>query len=158
MSISTKNLASEKIQSQRGFTLLEIMVVIVILGILASLTIPSLMGNKDRADRQKAVSDIVTLENSLDMYKLDNGRYPTTEQGLKALVNKPTLAPIPHNYRDDGYIRRLPKDPWGNNYKLISPGERSVIDVYSIGPDSAENTEALIGNWSLDSQDKEDIQ
>uniref|UniRef100_UPI0035C71397 type II secretion system major pseudopilin GspG n=1 Tax=Serratia quinivorans TaxID=137545 RepID=UPI0035C71397 len=135
---------------QRGFTLLEIMVVIVILGVLASLTIPSLMGNKDRADRQKAVSDIVTLENALDMYRLDNGRYPTTEQGVRALVNKPQLAPIPRNYLADGYLRRLPQDPWGNDYRLISPGKRSAIDVFSLGPDGESGTADDIGNWALE--------
>ena len=85
---------------QSGFTLLEVMVVIVILGILASLVVPNLMGNKEKADQQKAVSDIVALENALDMYKLDNNRYPTTEQGLDALVNKPTAAPEPRSYRE----------------------------------------------------------
>ncbi len=89
-------------QRQRGFTLLEIMVVIVILGILASLVVPNLMGNKEKADRQKAVSDITALENALDMYKLDNSLYPNTEQGLDALVTKPTSQPEPRNYRDDG--------------------------------------------------------
>ena len=93
-------------QRQRGFTLLEIMVVIVILGILASLVVPNLMGNKEQADRQKAVSDIVALENALDMYKLDNSRYPTTEQGLEALVTKPQGEPEPRNYKSDGYIKR----------------------------------------------------
>lgn len=135
---------------QRGFTLLEIMVVIVILGVLASLTIPSLMGNKDRADRQKAVSDIVTLENALDMYRLDNGRYPTTEQGVRALVNKPQLAPIPRNYLADGYLRRLPQDPWGNDYRLISPGKHSAIDVFSLGPDGESGSADDIGNWALE--------
>ncbi|PKH22437.1 type II secretion system protein GspG [Enterobacterales bacterium CwR94] len=137
-------------QRQRGFTLLEIMVVIVILGILASLVIPSLMGNKDRADHQKAVSDIVTLENALDMYKLDNGRYPTTEQGLKALVTAPTLAPLPRNYRSDGYIRRLPQDPWGNDYRLISPGVQGAFDLFSVGPDGEPDTADDINNWQLD--------
>ena len=99
-------------QKQRGFTLLEIMVVIVILGILASLVVPNLMGNKDQADHQKAVSDIVALENALDMYKLDNTRYPTTDQGLNALITKPDSDPAPKNYKDGGYIKRLPADPW----------------------------------------------
>jgi general secretion pathway protein G len=135
---------------QRGFTLLEIMVVIVILGVLASLTIPSLMGNKDRADRQKAISDIVTLENALDMYRLDNGRYPSTEQGIRSLVKKPELAPSPRNYRSDGYVRRLPQDPWGNDYRITSPGSHSAIDVFSIGPDSEAGTGDDIGNWMLE--------
>ncbi|WP_449556332.1 type II secretion system major pseudopilin GspG [Huaxiibacter chinensis] len=137
-------------RNQRGFTLLEIMVVIVILGILASLVIPSLMGNKDRADRQKAVSDIVTLENALDMYKLDNGRYPTTEQGLKALVTPPTLSPLARAYRAEGYIRRLPQDPWGGDYRLISPGEHGLFDVFSAGPDTEIGTEDDINNWQLE--------
>ncbi|CAI1926691.1 Pullulanase secretion protein pulG [Serratia quinivorans] len=135
---------------QRGFTLLEIMVVIVILGVLASLTIPSLMGNKDRADRQKAVSDIVTLENALDMYKLDNGRYPTTGQGLKALVTLPTELPLPRNYRSDGYIRRLPQDPWGAPYMLISPGVHGKTDIYSSGPDNITGNDDDINNWEAE--------
>lgn len=132
---------------QRGFTLLEIMVVIVILGLLASLTIPSLMGNKDKADRQKAASDIVALENALDMYRLDNGRYPSSEQGLTALVTKPVLAPIPKNYPEDGYIRRLPQDPWGEEYHLSNPGHHGKLDVFSVGQDGVVDTDDDIGNW-----------
>ncbi len=104
-------------QRQRGFTLLEIMVVIVILGILASLVVPNLMGNKEKADRQKVVSDLVALEGALDMYKLDNSRYPNTEQGLQALVTAPAAEPHARNYPEGGYIRRLPQDPWGNEYR-----------------------------------------
>ncbi|EWG68814.1 Pectic enzymes secretion protein OutG [Enterobacter sp. DC3] len=125
MAINRKNLAR-----QAGFTLLELMVVIVILGVLASMVVPNLMGNKEKADTQKATSDIVALEGSLDMYKLDNHRYPTTEQGLQALVTKPEIAPIPNGYRADGYIRRLPQDPWGNDYLLVSPGEHGAVDVF----------------------------
>ena len=137
-------------QSQRGFTLLEIMVVIVILGILASIVVPNLMGNKEKADRQKAVTDIVALENALDMYKLDNSRYPTTEQGLESLVSKPNSEPEPRNYRDGGYIKRLPKDPWGNAYQLMSPGEHGKIDVFSTGLDGEAGTDDDIGNWNMD--------
>ena len=137
-------------QRQRGFTLLEIMVVIVILGILASLVVPNLMGNKEQADRQKAVSDIVALENALDMYKLDNSRYPTTEQGLEALVTKPQGEPEPRNYKSDGYIKRLPQDPWGNAYQLMSPGEHGKIDVFSMGLDGEAGTDDDIGNWNMD--------
>ncbi len=132
---------------QQGFTLLEIMVVIVILGILASLVVPNLMGNKDQADHQKAVSDIVALENALDMYKLDNVRYPTNDQGLEALVTKPESDPAPKNYKTGGYIKRLPQDPWQNAYQLLSPGEHGVIDVFSMGPDGQAGTEDDIGNW-----------
>ncbi len=139
-------------QRQRGFTLLEIMVVIVILGILASLVVPTLMGNKEKADRQKAVSDITALENALDMYKLDNSLYPNTEQGLDALVTKPTSQPEPRNYRDDGYIKRLPKDPWGNDYQLVSPGEHGKIDVFSMGLDGEAGTDDDIGNWNLEAK------
>ena len=134
---------------QKGFTLLEVMVVIVILGILASMVVPNLMGNKDKADQQKAVSDIVALENSLDMYKLDNSIYPTTEQGLEALVQKPTMSPEPRNYRDGGYVKRLPQDPWRNDYLLLSPGENGKIDIFSAGPDGQPGTEDDIGNWNL---------
>jgi len=125
------------------------MVVIVILGILASLVVPNLMGNKDKADRQKVVSDLVALENALDMYRLDNSYYPTTGQGLDALVEKPSGTPAPRNYREEGYIRRLPQDPWGNDYILVSPGERGRIDVFSVGRDGEEGTEDDIGNWNL---------
>ena len=137
-------------QRQGGFTLLEIMVVIVILGILASLVVPNLMGNKEQADRQKAVSDIVALENALDMYKLDNSRFPTTEQGLEALVTKPQSEPEPRNYKEDGYILRLPQDPWGNAYQLMSPGEHGKIDVFSMGLDGEAGSDDDIGNWNMD--------
>ncbi|PKG58505.1 type II secretion system protein GspG [Shewanella sp. Choline-02u-19] len=134
---------------QKGFTLLEVMVVIVILGILASMVVPNLMGNKDKADQQKAVSDIVALENALDMYRLDNSIYPTTEQGLEALVQKPTMSPEPRNYREDGYVKRLPQDPWRNDYLLLSPGENGKLDIFSVGPDGQAGTEDDIGNWNL---------
>lgn len=134
-------------KKQSGFTLLEIMVVMVILGLLASLTIPSLMSNKEKADYKKAISDITTFENALDMYKLDNGDYPSSEQGIHALVVKPTDFPLPKNYRSDGYIRRLPLDPWGNDYKIKNPGEYNRIDVFSMGPDGILNTSDDIGNW-----------
>lgn len=136
-------------QRQRGFTLLEIMVVIVILGILASLVVPNLMGNKEKADHQKVVSDIVALESALDMYKLDNSRYPTTEQGLQALVTKPSTQPEPRSYPQGGYIRRLPQDPWGADYQLLSPGQHGQLDVFSYGPDGIPDTEDDIGNWTI---------
>jgi len=137
---------------QTGFTLLEIMVVIVILGVLASMVVPNLMGNKDKADRQKVVSDVVALENALDMYKLDNGVYPSTEQGLEALVEQPSGTPEPRSYREDGYIKRLPQDPWCNDYILNSPGEHGKIDVLSVGQDGEEGTDDDIGHWNLDAK------
>ena len=138
-------------RQQSGFTLLEIMVVIVILGVLASLVAPNVIGNKDKADRQKAISDIVALENAMDMYKLDNNVYPTTQQGLEALVKKPSGSPEPRAYRDNGYIRRLPQDPWGNDYLMMSPGEHGPVDIFSAGPDGQAGTEQDIGNWNMDS-------
>jgi len=141
-----------KSKQQKGFTLLEIMVVIVILGVLASMVVPNLMSNKDKADRQKVISDVIALENALDMYKLDNSIYPSTDQGLEALVEEPSGSPEPRNYRDDGYIKRLPQDPWGNDYILNSPGEHGKIDVLSVGPDGEEGTDDDIGNWNLDAK------
>ena len=143
---------SVKRTPQAGFTLLEVMVVIVILGILASLVVPNLLGNKEKADQQKVITDLVALENSLDMYKLDNSVYPSTEQGLQALVSKPAGTPEPRNYRNGGYIKRLPQDPWGNEYQYLSPGEQGEIDIYSLGADGqegGEGTAADIGNWNL---------
>ena len=134
---------------QKGFTLLEIMVVIVILGVLAAMVVPNLIGNKDKADVQKVKSDIIALENALDMYKLDNSVYPTTDQGLEALVTEPSASPAPRNYREDGYIKRLPQDPWGNDYILNSPGEKGKIDVLSVGLDGEEGTDDDIGTWNL---------
>ncbi|NRA54824.1 MAG: type II secretion system major pseudopilin GspG [Gammaproteobacteria bacterium] len=134
---------------QAGFSLLEIMVVIVILGILASMVLPNILGNKEKAERQKVVSDITTLESAMDMYKLDNSRYPTTDQGLEALVSKPEVDPQPRSYREDGYIKRLPQDPWGNDYLLLSPGENGKFDLFSPGLDGEEGTEDDLGNWNI---------
>ncbi|MCB5227251.1 type II secretion system major pseudopilin GspG [Alishewanella sp. 16-MA] len=133
-----------------GFTLLEVMVVIVILGLLASFVVPNLMGNQEEAARQKVVVDIQQLENALDMYRLRNSFYPTTEQGLEALVTAPTSQPVPRSYPEDGFIRRLPKDPWGEEYILISPGQMGRLDVFSKGPDRVTGTDDDIGNWNLD--------
>lgn len=141
---------SKNNNKQKGFTLLEIMVVIVILGVLASMVVPNLMGSKDKADKQKVVSDVIALENALDMYKLDNGSYPSTDQGLEALVTEPSGDPEPRNYREDGYIKRLPQDPWGNDYILNNPGEHGKIDILSVGLDGEEGTDDDIGNWNLD--------
>ncbi|PCS21128.1 type II secretion system major pseudopilin GspG [Candidatus Enterovibrio escicola] len=137
---------------QQGFTLLEIMVVIVILGVLASLIVPNLLGNKDKADQQKAITDISTLEQSLDMYKLDSNIYPSTEQGLESLVKRPISAPEPRSYPEGGYIKRLPQDPWGNNYKYLKPGEHGTTDIFTLGADNQEGGEGVnqdIGNWNL---------
>ncbi|KXI22827.1 MULTISPECIES: type II secretion system major pseudopilin GspG [Photobacterium] len=139
-------------RKQRGFTLLEVMVVIVILGVLASLVVPNLLGNKEKADQQKVVTDISALEQALDMYKLDNSVYPTTDQGLDALVSKPSSSPEPRNYRNGGYIKRLPNDPWGNEYNYVMPGEHGAVDIFSLGADGQEGGEEVntdIGNWNM---------
>ncbi|MGF1759060.1 type II secretion system major pseudopilin GspG [Photobacterium sagamiensis] len=139
-------------RKQRGFTLLEVMVVIVILGVLASLVVPNLLRNKEKADQQKVVTDISALEQSLDMYKLDNSVYPSTDQGLDALVSKPSSTPEPRNYPNGGYIKRLPKDPWGYEYNYVIPGEHGAIDIFSLGADGQEGGEDVntdIGNWNM---------
>jgi len=133
----------------QGFTLLEVMVVIVILGILASMVVPNLMGSQERANMQKAVSDVTALETSLSLYKMDNYDYPSTEQGLEALVEQTDIEPEPRRFPEGGYIKRLPKDPWGNDYLLLNPGEQGKMDIFSTGPDGEPGTEDDIGNWNL---------
>lgn len=135
---------------QQGFTLLEIMVVIVILGLLAAVVAPNVLQNQDRAMVEKARADISVLEQSLDMYKLDNHIYPSTDQGLQALVEKPDTGSVPKSYRSNGYIKYLPNDPWGNPYLYIKPGEHGPYDLYSTGADGEEGGEDLasdIANW-----------
>ncbi len=136
-------------KKQKGFTLLEIMVVVVIMGLLASVVATNVMGSKEEASIQKAQIDIKSLDEALEMYKLDNHKYPTTEQGLDALVNKPTSSPEPKNYRSGGYIKDLPLDPWDNDYVYIYPGVHNNrgFDIYSMGPDGEPETDDDIGNW-----------
>lgn len=136
-------------KNSKGFTLLEVMVVIVILGIIASMVVPNVMGNQEKANIQKAVSDITALETSLSLYKMDNYNYPTTEQGLEALVEQTDIEPLPRRFPDGGYVKRLPRDPWGNEYQLLNPGEQSKMDIFSVGPDGEAGTEDDIGNWNL---------
>ncbi|BCO20974.1 type II secretion system major pseudopilin GspG [Alteromonas sp. McT4-15] len=133
-----------------GFSLIEVMVVLLIIGIMAAMIAPNVIGSGEEAKRQKAAVDIQTLKGALQMYKLRNNRYPTTEQGLESLVSAPTIEPIPRNYPEGGYIDRLPEDPWGNPYALISPGELGEIDIFSNGPDGEPGTDDDIGNWNID--------
>jgi general secretion pathway protein G len=137
------------IKKSQGFSLLELMVVIVIIGILAGMIVPNIMGSQERANVQKAVSDINALEGSLSLYKMDNYDYPTTEQGLEALVEQTDIEPEPRRFPEGGYIKRLPQDPWGNDYVLLNPGEQGRFDVFSAGPDREAGTEDDIGNWNL---------
>lgn len=128
------------------------MVVVVILAILAALVVPKLMGRPDEARVVAARQDISTLMQALRLYRLDNLRYPTTEQGLAALVARPSAAPLPANWKAGGYVERLPKDPWGNAYQFLNPGLRGEVDVFSFGADGAaggEGVDADIGSWSL---------
>ncbi|ATP43529.1 type II secretion system major pseudopilin GspG [Pseudomonas kermanshahensis] len=137
---------------QRGFTLMEIMVVIFIIGLLIAVVAPSVLGNQDKAMRQKVMADLATLEQALDMYRLDNLRFPSNEQGLAALVKKPAQEPLPRSWRSDGYVRRLPEDPWGTPYQYRMPGEHGRVDVYSLGADGVpggEGQDADLGNWAL---------
>ncbi len=132
-----------------GFSLIEVMVVLLIIGIMASMVAPQILGSQEEAQLKKAAVDIQQLEGALEMYKLRTNRFPTTEQGLDALVNLPTLDPIPRNYPDEGFIKRLPEDPWGNPYTLISPGELGAIDIFSNGPDLEPGTDDDIGTWNI---------
>jgi general secretion pathway protein G len=137
---------------QRGFTLIEIMVVVVILGILAAVVVPRIMDRPDDARITKAKQDIRVLESALNLYKLDNFVYPTTQQGLESLVSKPGGEPEPRNYKSGGYIKSLPKDPWGNPYQYLQPGTKSELDLFSLGADNrpgGEGAAADIGNWDL---------
>ncbi|MGJ7550747.1 type II secretion system major pseudopilin GspG [Pseudomonas alloputida] len=137
---------------QRGFTLMEIMVVIFIIGLLIAVVAPSVLGNQDKAMKQKVMADLATLEQALDMYRLDNLRFPSNEQGLAALVKKPTQDPLPRSWRSDGYVRRLPEDPWGTPYQYRMPGEHGRVDVFSLGADGVpggEGQDADLGNWAL---------
>ena len=140
-------------KQQHGFTLIELMVVIVILGILAGVVVPRIMDNPDKARVAKAKHDITALESALDVYRLDNFTYPTTDQGLEALVSKPGGAPEPTNWKEGGYIKKLRKDPWGNDYLYLSPGEHGDVDIYSLGADGAPGGEGVfadIGSWDLE--------
>ena len=136
----------------RGFTLIEIMVVVVIMGILAALVVPKLMGRTDDARIIAAKQDIATIMQALKLYKLDNSRYPTTEQSLQALITQPTSGPAAPGWKSGGYLDKLPKDPWGNPYQYLSPGIKGEIDVFSYGADGQSGgvgNDADIGSWDL---------
>ena len=130
-------------KDDRGFTLIELMVVIVILGILAGLIIPRFLGRPDEARQAKARIQIQSLETALKLYKLDNGNYPTTEQSLKALVEAPTVGQLARNWREGGYLEKgkVPKDPWGNDYVYLSPGTHGDYDLLSLGADGEQGGE-----------------
>ena len=136
----------------RGFTLVEILVVIVILGIIAALVVPRVLERPDEARVIAAKNDVAAILQALKLYRLDNGRYPTSEQGLSALTAKPTQVPLPPNWKPNGYLERMPKDPWGNPYQYLSPGLRGDVDVFSFGADGAPGgtgIDADVGSWDL---------
>ena len=137
---------------QQGFTLIEIMIVVVILGILASIVVPNIMGSPDEARIVKVKQDLRVLEGTLNLYKLDNFAYPSTDQGLEALVKKPLGQPEAKNWKKNGYIKKLPKDPWGNDYLYLSPGSHGDFDLFSYGSDGRKggtDSASDIGNWEL---------
>ncbi len=138
---------------RRGFTLLEVIVVIVILGLLAALVVPKLIGRTEEAKRTQARIQIKSLEQALQLFKLDNGFYPATEQGIEALVREPEVGRIPKNYRKGGYLDRVPKDPWGNAYVYVSPGTNGEYDISSYGADGSpggDGEDADINSWDAE--------
>lgn len=137
------------LRTSSGFTLIEVMVVVVILGILAAVIVPRIMDRPDQARIIKAQQDIRTLETMLKAYRLDNYAYPSTDQGLEALVNRPSGMPEPRNWKSGGYLDRLPADPWGNPYRYLQPGQHGDFDLYSLGPDGQTSADD-IGNWTID--------
>jgi general secretion pathway protein G len=144
-----------KHRKQAGFTLIELMVVVVIIAILAGLVIPRFMGETDKAKQAKAKMQIESLESAVKMYKLDNGSYPTTEQGLKALVETPTVGNLPKNWRQGGYLEKgkVPKDPWDHEYVYVSPGSHGDFDLSSLGADGEPGGEEFdkdINNWEIE--------
>jgi general secretion pathway protein G len=135
-----------------GFTLIEIMVVVIIIGLLAAVVVPQFLGRVDDARISKAKQDIQAIDTSLTMFKLDNFKFPTTDQGLEALAQKPA-DPTIRNWRTGGYLKRVNKDPWGNDYQYVFPGTHGEYDLYSLGADGqpgGEEINADIGNWNLD--------
>lgn len=136
-----------------GFSLLELMVVVVIMSILALVIMPRVIDRPDQARIARAQADLSALQNAVNLYRLDNFAYPTTEQGLEALVEAPQSGPEPANYASNGYIDRLPKDPWGRDYQYLSPGVHGEVDIFTYGADGepgGSGTDADIGTWTLE--------
>lgn len=142
------NTKTSQIKLRQGFTLIEVMVVVVILGILGAVVLPNIMDEPAKARIVKARGDISSIESALDRYKLDNYSYPSTDQGLDSLVKKPTGSPEPKNYKSAGYIKKLKDDPWGNPYLYLNPGVHGATDIFSYGPDQ-QQSEDDIGNWNI---------
>lgn len=139
------HLQSINYRKAAGFTLIEVMVVVVILGILAALIVPKIMSRPEQARIVKVHQDIIAIQSALDLYKLDNSIYPTTDQGLEALVTKPTTQPVPRSWKSDGYLQELPVDPWGQAYQYLNDNEK--LKIWSYGPKGKEGN-SEIGNWN----------
>src|SRR3990167_7751973 len=140
---------SSNYKKSAGFTLIEVMVVVVILGILAAIIVPKIMSRPEQARVVKVKQDILAIQSALDLYKLDNGFYPSTDQGLEALVNKPTAAPIPRNWKAEGYLQELPVDPWGQVYQYLNDNEK--VRIYSYGVKGKDGG-SEIGNWNMNEE------
>ncbi|HSH14095.1 MAG TPA: type II secretion system major pseudopilin GspG [Desulfurivibrionaceae bacterium] len=150
MPATISKLKRKKLAGEQGFTLIEIMVVVVILSILAAIIVPRIMDRPDQARMVKARQDIRVIESAMKLYRLDNHFYPSTEQGIEALVSRPTGTPEPRNWKEGGYLDRLTKDPWDNEYLYLNPGVHGEIDIFSLGADGqpdGEGVNADIGNW-----------
>ena len=135
----------------QGFSLLELMVVVVIMSILALVIVPRIIDRPDQARVTRAKADLAVLSEAVSLYKLDNLKYPTTQQGLPALVSRPTADPVPENYSEGGYIQGLPKDPWGADYQYLSPGVHGDFDIFTFGADGTAGGEGInadIGTWT----------
>lgn len=140
------NFTQNRARRMAGFTLIEVMVVVVILGILAAIIVPKIMSRPEQARMVKVKQDILAIQSALDLYKLDNGIYPSTDQGLQALVTKPTSAPTPSNWKSDGYLQEVPMDPWGEPYQYVNDSEK--LRIYSFGPKGKEGS-SEVGNWNM---------
>jgi general secretion pathway protein G len=143
-------------REQRGFSLVEILVVLVIMGLLVSVVAPTVLNRADEARVQKVYADFANIQTALKLYRLDNFLYPTSEQGLEALVNATTLEPEPRNFKQGGYLDRLPADPWGRPYLYLSPGDNGEFDLYSMGAEGLSGGESQnqdLGNWDGDTRE-----
>lgn len=140
------HMKSSHYKKSAGFTLIEVMVVVVILGILAAIIVPKIMSRPEQARKVKVKQDILAIQSALDLYKLDNGRYPTTDQGLPALVSKPTTPPVPRNWKSDGYLQDVPMDPWGEKYQYLN--DDGKVRIFSFGPNGRDSN-SEIGNWNM---------
>ena len=148
--MSEKSRVPRRLKGEQGFTLIEIMVVVIIIGILAAIVAPNVIGRVDDAQLTKARAEISNIENAMKFYRLDNFAYPTTEQGIEALVTRPN-DPNVRNWKPGGYLDRVPKDPWGEPYRYLNPGQNGEIDIFTLGADNqpgGEGVDADIGNWS----------